>query len=154
MLNILRLRSCVRSSSAQRSQWSVFTFGGPGSVRRAVKSSHSPKVLGKCPPRILHEHEHTWKGQVQGQVTRGHYKIKVTNMLCDTCLFSGSFASRYRWWQSFDPGYNVIQSDFWWRSGQGWVKYSNQYFLHKKYMFLVQNLIRIPNMSFVFLYDA
>ena len=35
-------------------------------------------------------------------VTKGDYKIKVTNMPCDTCLL-GHFARRYRWQQSFDP---------------------------------------------------
>ena len=31
------------------------------------------------------------KGQVQGQVTECHYKIKVANMSCDTCIL-GYFA--------------------------------------------------------------
>ena len=94
----LRLRSCVRSRFGQRSQWKVFTFWGPGSITRAAKSSHSPKVLVECPRRVLHAYE----GQCQGQVTKGPYKIKVTNMPCNTGLL-GHFSRKYRWQQSFDP---------------------------------------------------
>ena len=36
------------------------------------------------------------KGQGQDQVTKGHYKIKVANMPCETC-FLGHFARGCRW---------------------------------------------------------
>ena len=57
--------------------------------------THTPKVLGYCPRRILHAYEgHTYKGHVQ--VTKGPYKIKVTNIPCNTDLL-GHFARKYRW---------------------------------------------------------
>ena len=133
-----------------------FTFWGLGLVRRDTKSPHSPKVLGKCPRRVLHEYEgHARKGQGQGQVTKVHYKIKVTNMPCDAC-FLGHFARRSRWWQSFDP---MTSSNLTFDGGQFKVRSRSgqifkSIFLHKKHMFLVQNFLRIPNMSLVFLYDA
>ena len=101
MLSIFRLKPCVRSRSGQRSQWNVFTFWALGSVRRAAKRSLSPEVLDRWPERILLKLKGTWKGQGQGQVTKGHYKIKFTDMPCGTC-FLGHFARRYRWWQWFD----------------------------------------------------
>ena len=134
----------------------VSTFWGPGSIRRSSKSSHSPKVLGECPRRILHAYaEHTSKGQGQSQVTKGHFKIKVTNMPCDAC-FLGHFARRYRWQQSFDP---MSSPNLTFDAGQVKVRprsdqIFNSIFSHKKHIFLAQNFLRIPNMSLVFLYDA
>ena len=122
MLNNLGLRSCARSRSGQRSQGSVFTFWGPGWVRRAAKSSRSSKVKGKFLERYCMRMKgilEKVKVNVRSQ-TKGHYKIQLTNMLCDTC-FLGHFASRYRWRQSFDPiksssltfdGDHVVSSNF------------------------------------------
>ena len=107
MLNILRLRSCAWSRSGQISHSSVFLFWVLGSVGRTARRLHSPKALCTCLRRILHEYEgHAWKGQ--GLVTKGHYKIKVTNIPCNTS-FLGHAARKYRWWQSFDPmtSYNL-----------------------------------------------
>ena len=70
----------------------------------------------------------------------------------DTC-FLGHFLCRYRWQQSFDPmtspsltfdgGHVKIRLDF-----------EINIFTQKKHMFLAQNVLRIPNMSLAFLYDA
>ena len=138
MPKILRLGSCVRSRSGQGSQWNSFTFWGSGSIKLAAKSSLTPKALGECPLRILHAYEgHSEKVQGQGQVTKGHYKIKVTNTPCDTC-FLDHVARRYRWQKSFDPmtstnltfdsGQVKVRS----RSGQGQVILSNQCFFTQK----------------------
>ena len=141
LINILRYRSCVRSRSGQMSQWSVFTFWALGSVRRAAKSSHSPKVLGKCPRRILHEYQgHTKKGQGQGQVTKGHYKIKVINIPCDTWVI-------LRAGNDGDIHLTLLRHPIWFfmeirsRSGQGRVYFSNQYFYTKTIFFM----LRIPS---------
>ena len=75
MLNILRLRLCVRTRSGQRSQLNVFIYCGPGSIRRAAKSSQSSKVLGEGPRRILHAYEgNVLKGQGQDQFTKVNIK--------------------------------------------------------------------------------
>ena len=50
---------------------------------------------GKCLRGALREYKgNTLKGQCQGQVTKGYYTIKVTNMPCNTC-FLDHFAHRY-----------------------------------------------------------
>ena len=65
----------------------VFTFVAIGSVRRAAKSSNSQRVKVNI-QKILREYKgHTWKGQGQGQVTKGHQKIKVTRIPCDICFW-------------------------------------------------------------------
>ena len=84
----------------------------------------------------------------QGQVTKGHYKMKVTNMPCDTC-FLGNVARRYRWWPSFDP---LTSSNLNFDGGQVKVRsnkvtFSNQYFLQKKYIFLALNFLKFPHDS-------
>ena len=146
MLNILRLNSRVRSRSGQRSQWSVSTFWALELVKRTVNRSHSHKVLDRCPQRILHKYKgHTYRGQGQGQVIIVHDKIKVTNMLCDTC-FLGHLARRYRWWQSTDLmtssklTFDRFQVKF--RSRRSNFQINIFYI---KNMFLAQNLHRIPN---------
>ena len=76
-------------------------------------------------------------------------------MLCEAC-FLGHFASRYTWSQSFDP---MTSSNLTFDGGQVKVRSRSgqifkSMFLQKKHMFLAQNFLRIPNMVFVFLYDA
>ena len=72
-------------------------------------------------------------------------------MLCDTC-FLGHSASRYRWWESFDP---ITSSNLTFDGGQVNVRSRSgqifkSMFLNKKHKFLAQNFLRIPNMAFVF----
>ena len=67
-------------------------------------------------------------------------------------MLSGSFCKQISMVTVIWP-YNVIQSDFWWMSGQGQVKVRSNFqlmFLRKKHMFLAQNFLGIKNMPFCF----
>ena len=95
------------------------------------------------------------KGQGQCQAAKDRHKLKVTNMPCDTCFLVilhadiGGDQSFNRMTSSsltFDGGQVKVRLKM--------VKFSNQYFLHKKHMFIAQNIIRILNISLVFFYDA
>ena len=113
-----------------------FTFLALGSVRRAGKTSNSPEVLDRHPERYCISTKVMFiKCKGQCRVTEGHYKIKVTNMLCDAS-FLGYFASRYRWWQSFDPmtSCNLTFDGGRVKDRSNKVKFSNQYFTQKTHI--------------------
>ena len=101
MLNMLRLRSGQGQVKGHNDAFSSFALSG------RLDGLQRGQTYPKCWLDIQKGYCISTKGiltkaQRQGQVTEGHYEIKVTNMPCDTC-FLGHFAHRYRWWQSFDP---------------------------------------------------
>ena len=148
MLNILRWRSCVCQGQVKGHNETVSRFGVPGRVDGLQRTHTHPK----CWVNVHEGYRMRMKGQCQGQVTKGHYKINVTNIPCETC-FLGHFARRYRW-QVIWP-YAVTQCDFWCRSGQGQVKFLIQYFCTKSACFLlrISSGFQIYHLFF-FLYDT
>ena len=116
------------------------TFWALGSVRRAAKRSHSLTALDKFPESMLNKYKgHSYKKSRSRSDTKGHSKIKVTNVPCDTC-FLGHFAPRYRWWQPFDP---ITSSNLTFDGGQvkvrsNEVEFSNQYFYIKSMCYVLR----------------
>ena len=151
MLNILRLRSCVRSRSGQLSQWSLFTFCALGSVRGPQRGHTHPKCLRRCPQRTLHKYEEHRKtsGSRSGHkrsLWNKSYKHAVQHM------FLGHFARRYRWRESFDP---MTSSNLFFDGGQvNLGPIFKLIFLYKKHMFLARIFLGIPNMPLVYFYDS
>ena len=102
--------SLNQSTRRRYSAWfeCIFTFWAPRSIRRAAEGSHSPKCWVNVNEGYCWVRKTNLKGRGQCQITKGHYKIEVWIMPCDTC-FLGHFALRYPWWQSFDhmPSFNL-----------------------------------------------